>query len=38
MWCPARSYLETRKIDEYVEYFCKVAHARHNLLMRSSDQ
>jgi radical SAM protein with 4Fe4S-binding SPASM domain len=28
MWCPARAYLETGKMDSHVEYFCDVAHAR----------
>ena len=28
IWCPAQSHLETGKLDEPVEYFCKVAHAR----------
>ncbi|MEO0108930.1 MAG: radical SAM protein, partial [candidate division WOR-3 bacterium] len=28
LWCPAHAYLETGKMDEWVEYFCQVAHAR----------
>lgn len=28
MWCPAHAYLETGKLDEPVDYFCQVAHAR----------
>lgn len=27
-WCPARAHLETGEMDEWVEYFCEVAHAR----------
>ena len=32
LWCPAHSHLETGKMDSWVEYFCKVAHARAALL------
>ena len=28
LWCPAHAYLETGKLDEPVEDFCRVAHAR----------
>jgi radical SAM protein with 4Fe4S-binding SPASM domain len=28
IWCPAHSYLETAELDNPVDYFCKVAHAR----------
>jgi len=28
MWCPAHAYLETGNLDERVDYFCEVAHAR----------
>lgn len=28
IWCPAHSYLESGRLDEPVDYFCKVAHAR----------
>lgn len=28
LWCPAHAYLETGRMDEYVEYFCNVANAR----------
>lgn len=28
LFCPAHSYLETGQMDSYVDYFCKVAHAR----------
>jgi radical SAM protein with 4Fe4S-binding SPASM domain len=27
-WCPARAYLETRRLDGFTEYFCEVAQAR----------
>jgi radical SAM protein with 4Fe4S-binding SPASM domain len=32
MWCPAHAYLENGKLDEPIEYFCKVAHARKKAL------
>jgi radical SAM protein with 4Fe4S-binding SPASM domain len=28
MWCPAHAHLETGELDEPVDYFCEVAHAR----------
>ena len=28
LWCPAHAYLEKGAMDAYVEYFCRVAHAR----------
>jgi radical SAM protein with 4Fe4S-binding SPASM domain len=28
LWCPAHVALETGALDEWVEYFCEVAHAR----------
>lgn len=28
LWCPAHSHLEAGVLDEPVEYFCQVAHAR----------
>jgi sulfatase maturation enzyme AslB (radical SAM superfamily) len=28
LWCPAHAALETGEMDEWVEYFCAVAHAR----------
>lgn len=28
LWCPANSYLETGELDNPVEYFCQIAHAR----------
>jgi radical SAM protein with 4Fe4S-binding SPASM domain len=36
MWCPARADLETGQMDMPTEYFCEVAHARANFLLRSS--
>jgi radical SAM protein with 4Fe4S-binding SPASM domain len=27
-WCPAHSYLESGKLDEPINYFCELAHAR----------
>ena len=32
MWCPARAHLETGGMDTPVDYFCRVAHARTELL------
>lgn len=32
MWCPANAYLECEELDMPVEYFCRVAHARADLL------
>lgn len=28
IWCPAHAHLEVGKMDEWIEYFCQVAHAR----------
>ncbi|MBN1996262.1 radical SAM protein [candidate division KSB1 bacterium] len=28
MWCPAHAHLETGRMDAWVDYFCRVAHAR----------
>lgn len=28
LWCPAHAYLETGQADNWVRYFCDVAHAR----------
>jgi radical SAM protein with 4Fe4S-binding SPASM domain len=28
LWCPAHAYLETGAMDSWVDYFCRVAHAR----------
>ena len=28
LWCPAHAALETGAMDDWVEYFCEVAHAR----------
>jgi radical SAM protein with 4Fe4S-binding SPASM domain len=32
MWCPAYAHLETGAMDTPVDYFCRVAHARTELL------
>jgi radical SAM protein with 4Fe4S-binding SPASM domain len=32
MWCPAHTDLETGQLDESVDYFCKVAHKRSEML------
>jgi radical SAM protein with 4Fe4S-binding SPASM domain len=31
-WCPATAYLETGALDQQVDYFCQIAHARAKLL------
>lgn len=36
MWCPANAYLETGELEEWVEYFCAVAHARSAALIGES--
>lgn len=28
LWCPAHAYLESGRLDAWIEYFCRVAHAR----------
>lgn len=35
LWCPAHAHLETGALDEPVEYFCRVAHARFHSLRES---
>jgi radical SAM protein with 4Fe4S-binding SPASM domain len=32
MWCPAHAYLETGELDAPVDYFCKTAHARAEMM------
>jgi len=32
LWCPAHAALETGAMDDWVEYFCEVAHARTDAL------
>jgi len=34
MWCPAHAHLEAGRLDEPVDYFCKVAHARESVLRK----
>lgn len=38
MWCPARAHLETGRMDAYVDYFCRVAHARAESLLGTRSQ
>ncbi|MDP2911587.1 MAG: radical SAM protein [Candidatus Omnitrophota bacterium] len=33
-WCPAIAYFETGALDQPIEYFCKVAHARAEALIK----
>jgi len=35
LWCPAHAYLEQGTMEESVEYFCQVAHARAEALRQS---
>ena len=32
-WCPAICYLESGKLDQKIEYFCRVAKARANIFV-----
>jgi radical SAM protein with 4Fe4S-binding SPASM domain len=32
MWCPAHAYLETGLLDQHVDSFCRIAHARTSAL------
>jgi len=32
MWCPAHAHLETGELDTPVDYFCRIAHARAEML------
>jgi radical SAM protein with 4Fe4S-binding SPASM domain len=34
MWCPAHAYLEAGEMDTPVDYFCEVAHARSEALVK----
>ena len=34
MWCPATAHLESGQLDNWVEYFCQVAHARYEAYAR----
>jgi radical SAM protein with 4Fe4S-binding SPASM domain len=36
LWCPAHAALETGHMDDWVEYFCEVAHARAEALQGES--
>lgn len=35
--CPAHAYLETGKMDAFVDFFCRVAHARADSLKKSKN-
>jgi len=35
LWCPAHAHLETGELDEPIDYFCKIAHARAEALLES---
>jgi len=37
LWCPAHAALETGELDEWVEYFCAVAHERAKAIGRNTD-
>jgi radical SAM protein with 4Fe4S-binding SPASM domain len=32
MWCPAHADLETGRLDQFVDYFCEIAHKREQML------
>lgn len=34
LWCPAHAHLEVGRLDEAIEYFCRVAHAREEALRK----
>jgi radical SAM protein with 4Fe4S-binding SPASM domain len=34
LWCPANAYLESGELDESVDYFCQVAHARAEMILK----
>jgi len=34
IWCPAHAYLENGEMDKPVDYFCEVAHAREEMLVK----
>lgn len=36
MWCPAHAHLETGNLDQKVDYFCRVAHARAETLTKEN--
>ncbi len=36
MWCPAHAHLETGELDKPVDYFCQVASARQDMLLKVS--
>ena len=35
MWCPANAHLETGRLDSWVDYFCRIAQARAEMLKNS---
>jgi hypothetical protein len=35
MSCPAHNFLETGELDNPVDYFCEVAHARERVVERN---
>jgi radical SAM protein with 4Fe4S-binding SPASM domain len=35
MWCPAHAYLENGHLDLPVDYFCRIAHARAEMLTKT---
>jgi len=37
LWCPALTHLETGCLDRKVAYFCRVAKARANLILKPTD-
>ena len=37
LWCPAHAALETGNMDEWIEYFCAVAHERARAIVASGE-
>jgi MoaA/NifB/PqqE/SkfB family radical SAM enzyme len=35
LWCPAIAYLETGSLDTHVDYFCRVANARADMIQQN---
>jgi radical SAM protein with 4Fe4S-binding SPASM domain len=36
LWCPAIAFLETGVMDQWVDYFCQMAHARANTIRENA--
>ncbi len=38
MWCPAHAHLETGQLDQPIEFFCQIAHAREKALKNENNR